>query len=189
MLKMWMLFLGFMVISTTGIADEIVTNQKGQKIVLKDDKTWEIVQEQILASTNIKYADEAVEVWDKSLELTEVNYSKSVALHLHYKNNTDKKVVGVTVTVRIANPFGKNVFENTINDEVVVAPLERMKNNTYWHFDDNPFIGDQPYDRLWMMAQNGTAKIDTKVQKVIFEDGSVLEAKSGGKSGSKKKSR
>lgn len=168
-----------LMICPSSFADCIVTLENDKKVILRDDKTWDYTEESDVpqAKQNIKYANEAVEVWDHSIELTEVNYSKSVALHLHYKNNTDKKVVGVVTHVTVINPFGKTVFENTFEDEAVIEPNERMRNDTYWHFDDNPFISGQPYDLMWQMAQNGTAKIVAKVKKVVFADGSVLAAK------------
>jgi hypothetical protein len=189
-------------ISTVAFADEVITNQAGQKILLKDDQTWEYINEEAnnveeevndeeeaveepvtepttvkLPAVDAKYAEEAVEVWDTQLFDEEVNYSDAVTLYLHYQNRTNKKVVGVVINVTITNPFGKTVFEHTYEDEVVLQPLERLRNDTYWYFEDNQFIGDEPYDRMWQMAQNGTAKIKTKVQKVIFEDGTILKTK------------
>lgn len=163
-------------------ADEIVTRSDGSKVLLKDDHTWIYLEEQahqdsVPIARQIKYADDAVEVWDKSLSLTEVNYSNSVALYLHYLNHTDKKVVGVTVFVSITNPFGKILLQKTFDDEIVIQPKERLRNSTYWHFDDNPFISGEAYDLMWQAAQNGTAKITSSVRKVIFEDGTVLTSR------------
>lgn len=163
------------------LADEVATTKDGRKVLLKDDQTWEYIKEETpqtpVVAVNAKYAEEAVEVWDTSLVKMRRDFSDIVALYLHYKNNTTKKVIGVSVYVSITNPFGKVVFEHTYDDEVVIEPLERMKNDTYWYFEDNPFISDEIYDRLWQIAQNGTAKIKTKVMKVIFEDGTVLKGK------------
>lgn len=157
-------------------AEEVVTTKDGKEILLKNDKTWEYV---IGKPANIKYAEDAIVVWDKSLTLEEGEYSnKFVALKLHYKNNTDKKVAGISVFVSIKNPFGKVVLENTYEDEVAVEPDEQMKSNTYWEYEDNPFINGQPFDLMWQMAQHGTAKIETKVLKVVFADGTLLESKS-----------
>lgn len=129
------------------------------------------------------------EVWDKSLTLKEGDYSNIVALHLHYKNNTDKKVVGITVFVSIANTFGKNVLKDTFEDEVIIEPNEQMRNDTSWIFEDNRFIDGEPYDRMWQIARNGTAKIEIKIMKVIFADGVILEPKPKNISPSLKKSK
>ena len=57
-----------------------------------------------------------------------------------------------------------------------MEPNERLKNTKFWRFLNNPFIDNEPYDHLWQMADNGTAKIETTVLKVIFEDGAVLKS-------------
>lgn len=156
-------------------AEEIVITKEGKEILLRDDKTWENV---IGSSTDIKYAEEAVEIWDKSLTLRESEYgSNFVALQLHYKNNTNTKIIGITAFVSIKNPFGKVVLENTYEDVVAVEPDEKLRNNTYWKYEDNQFINGQPFDLMWQMAQHGTAKIETKVLKVVFADGTLLESK------------
>ncbi|HYH02426.1 MAG TPA: DUF3157 family protein [Bacillota bacterium] len=183
----WLLIMGT-ILSSYCFAQEVVTNQNGQKILIKDDHTWEYLNEANKqtstepagappAAVNARYAEEAIEVWDTQLLERKVNYSDAVVLYLHYLNRTNKKVVGIVVNVVISNPFGKTVFEHTYEDEVVVQPLERLRNDTYWYFTDNQFIRDEPYDRMWQMAENGTAKVKTQIQKVIFEDGTVLKNK------------
>lgn len=158
---------------------EILTRTDGKKVVLEDDKTWDYLNENG-ASIEPKYADEAVTIWDKSLAWHQADpdnmvYHDSVALFLHYKNNSNKKIVGIVTRVQIINSFGKEVFDNTFEDEVVVEPGEQKKNETFWRLGDNPFINDQPYDALWKIAQNGTATIVTNVLKVAFDDGTVVK--------------
>lgn len=178
----------FLLLSSICLAEEVITTKDGKKVLLKDDNTWEYLNDSNLQPTPpqpnpqskptvAKYAEEAIEVWNTTLSHTTVDYSDAVAFYIHYKNNTAKKVIGVSVYVAIYNPFGKVAFDKTFDDEVALEPLERLKNDTYWVFKNNPFIGDEPYDRLWQMAKNGTAKVQTKVLKVIFEDGTVLSAK------------
>jgi hypothetical protein len=168
------------------VAEETVTTKSGMKILLKDNFTWEYLdptlmnapeEQDTIAQTqkiNVKTAEEAVTIWDKSLMRTDGDYKKSVGLYLHYKNNSNKRIVGVVVKVSIQNPFGKVVLNKTYEDEVVLAPNERASNENYWAYEDNQFINGEPYDLLWQMADNGTAKIITKVIKVIFADGTVL---------------
>lgn len=160
------------------MSDEIVTTKDGKKVLLKDNYTWEYYR--TLKSTdtsNVKYAEEAVTVWDKALLRKDAEYEKRLGLFLHYQNNTDKKIIGVIIKVDILNPFGKIVYNTTYEDEVILQPNERLKNDKYWVFSDNQFINDEPYDRMWQMADNGTAKINTKILKVIFDDGTILNPK------------
>lgn len=162
------------VISSIAIADQSATTKDGKEVLLKDDGLWQYITP---LHENIKYAENAVGVWDKSLTLHEGEYSnKFVALQLHYRNNTEKKIIGVTVFISIKNPFGKVVSEDTYEDEVIIAPNEQMRNDTFWRFEDNPFIDGQPFDLMWQMAKYGTAQIETKILKVIFEDGNILES-------------
>ena len=172
----------FALFAVCSFSEELLTRSDGTQIIVKDDFTWSFSATAEANDTSeikkpIKYAEEAVEVWDKSLTLTEVNYSNAVALYLHYLNKTDKKIIGVSVYVAIMNAFGKTVYQRTYEDEVVLEPNEKLKNDTYWHFDDNQFISGEPYDLMWQMAQNGTAKISASIRKVIFEDGTILTTK------------
>ncbi len=126
---------------------------------------------------NIKYAEDAVTIWDKELKRADEKYNEAVGLFIDYKNNTMKRIIGISVQVEIINPFGKTVYEDKFDDEVLLEPKEKMKNDTYWKFENNQFTSNEPYDLMWKMADNGTAKINTKILKVIFEDGTSLQSK------------
>lgn len=156
-------------------ADENVILKNGRHVLIKDDFTWEYLPEE--KPLTIKYADEAVTVWDTALLREDTDYSKRLGLHIHYANNTDRKIIGVIVKVTIVNPFGKVVFETTFEDEINVEPNERQRNDKFWVFPDNQFIDDEPYDRMWNMADNGTARIVTNVLKAVFADGTVINAR------------
>ncbi len=156
-------------------ADEILLTKDGKKVLLKSDHTWEYVEDK--KPVEVKYAEDAVQIWDKSLLRQDSEYEKRLGLFLHYQNNTDKKIIGVIVKVTILNPFGKSVLETTFEDEVILKQNEKQKNTKYWLFKDNQFIDDEPYDRMWSMADNGTAKINTQILKVVFDDGTILSAK------------
>ncbi len=160
------------------MSDEIVTTKDGKKVLLKENYIWEYIESvKSTDTTNVKYAEEAVTVWDKALLRKDGEYEKRLGLFLHYQNNTDKKIVGIIIKVNILNPFGKIVYNTTYEDEVILQPNERLKNDKYWVFSDNQFIDDEPYDRMWQIADNGTAKINTKILKVIFDDGTILNPK------------
>lgn len=168
-------------IAINAFAETTAVTDDGRKVLLKSDGTWQYTKE-ARPEQKARYADEAVTIWDVSLQHLDADnsmqrYSPIVALTFHFKNNTDKKVIGVSVLCVIKNPFGKEVLRETYDNEVVIRPNERMKNNLSWIMEDNQFIDDQPYDRLKLIAANGTARITTKVLKVIFEDGTVLKSK------------
>ena len=160
-------------------ADRRVRLDSGEEVILKDNKTWDFVGSpaELAVSQFPKHSEDAIEIWDKSLLMKVGDYKKSVALQLHPLNKTQKKIIGYSVYVRVLNPFGKVVLENTFEDEGVIEPEERKKSDSFWSWDDNQFINGEPYDLMWQIAQAGTARIETSVRKVVFEDGVVLERK------------
>ena len=164
-----------LLLSVSLFADEIVTTKDGKTVLLKDNFTWEYVLSSKI--TNIKYSEDAVTIWDKELLRKDGEYYKVVGVFLHYQNNTDKKVTGIVVKIDVVNPFGKSVLSTTYEDQVVLEANEKLKNDEYWVYKDNQFIDDEPYDKMWQMADNGTAKINTKIMKVIFADGTILTPK------------
>ena len=165
---------------------ESVTLQSGQIVELHEDFTWEYSrlkkaspekaeENQEEASVDMPdTAEEAVEVWDTTFNDNKVDNDNAVRLYIHYKNNTSKKVVGVSVMIKITNSFGKTLFEASDDDEVSLRPGERMRNDTFFVWKDNPNNTGEPYDKMWQAARNGTGKVSVKVRKVIFEDGTVL---------------
>lgn len=161
--------------------DISASTDDGRAVILHSTGSWEFVHQPQETALNMspKYAEDAVEVWDKQLLLQEKDteqgrYSNAVALYLHYKNNSSKRVVGLVVFVRVKSPLGKVALENTFEDETALPPGERVKNDKYWKYEENIFANDHPYNRLWEIARNGTAQIETQIRKVVLEDGTVL---------------
>ncbi|MBN2544999.1 MAG: hypothetical protein JXB50_04315 [Spirochaetes bacterium] len=155
-------------------SDEIVTTKNGKKVLLKANGKWEYIIDE---TTEIKFAEDAVIVWDTTFERGEVNYSDAVKLFVHYQNLTTKKIIGISFNLKITNTFGEVVLNGTVNDEVLLKPKEKQKATSYRFWSNNKFIDDKPYDKMWALADNGTAKIVIKILKVIFEDGTILVAK------------
>lgn len=166
-------------------AAEILTRANGDRVLLRDDHTWVGLENATGFATASRLNDaklicrpnEAVEIWDKSLSLANVNNRNTVALCIHYLNNASKKVISVTVNVAVFTSFGKLLFQRMYEDIVTLQPGERLRNTTCWHFDDDPYVPGEPYDLLWKVAQKGTAKMAISVRKVVFEDGNVLAEK------------
>ena len=117
-------------------------------------------------------------IWAKALTLERVEGKPGVVkLTLSYQNKMPTRIVGMAVLVDIANPLGKIVFTQTLDDETVILPGEKKKADSYWSFPDNAAVEGEPYDRLWQITKNGTATVTTKVKKVVLDDGTVIHAK------------
>jgi hypothetical protein len=156
-----------------GMADETAETRDGRRFLLKDDGTWEKLPGR--AEDSSEEAGQAVEIWDRALAHEKTDGRDSVRLYLHYLNKTDRKIISVKTRVTIMDPFGKAVFKKVLDDNVVLSPGEKKKNDTYWHFDDDPAKLGQPYDKLWQLADNKTAHIAAQVLRVAFDDGTVLK--------------
>lgn len=173
-------------VSLTLYADVPATTDAGRKVMLKMDGTWYFAEDKPAKSgqkpqLSVKTAREAVAIWDTSLQHwaqdTSISrFSNYVALAFHYQNKTERKIIGVVVHCTIRNAFGKVMYQKVFEDEIIIKPKQRLRNTTFWTMKDNPFINGQAYDRLKMSAMNGTAKIKTKILKVVFADGTVLKA-------------
>jgi len=157
------------------ISEEVVISKDGKKILIKDNFTWQYVQSNL--GQKVKFAEDAITVNNIWLAEDDKEYDKAIGLYWSYTNLTDKKIIGVEITTEVVNAFGKVVYSDTHEDEHVIEPNEEETRGHGYIFSDNQFIHDQPYDRFLSMVNNGTAKFNTKISKVIFEDGSILSSK------------
>ncbi|GEM_PF-6826593 len=167
---------------------ESVTLRDGRVVELHEDYTWDWARNprapqgdasapapaEGQAPAMPRTAREAVEVWDTTFDNEKVDSRDAVRLFIHYKNNTPKKVVGVSISVNITSPFGKTLYEFSKDDEVVINPMEQMKNDAYFIWKDNPNNDNEAYNRMWEAARNGTGKVAVAIHKVVFDDGTVL---------------
>ena len=158
-------------------ADEVIKRSDGVDVLLKADHTWEEIGLSSSTAASLSSADDALSVWDTTLLEKEYNYSRAVTFAIHYWNHTGKKIVGAKVSFEIKNVFGKTLYSDTVEDEISLEPNEKQRSEKFWVFEDNKFINGEPYDRLWEGAKNGTAKVSTKILKVIFDDGTVLQSR------------
>ncbi len=123
-----------------------------------------------------KTPDQAVVIFNAALNIEEINFRDAVTLRLDYENKTNKRIIGVSVRVIVKNAFGKETLNTKLDDEISIPAGGMTGNVSPWYWQDNPFIKDQPYDKMAASVQNDTAKITTKILKVIFEDGTSVTA-------------
>lgn len=98
-----------------------------------------------------------------------------IQMTMSFRNGTNKTVVGVRHQFSVSDAFGEVLLKGTDNLDVKMGPMTNIKSSMVYYWDDNPFIGKEPYDRLEAPLANGTYKITKKILKVIFEDGTSSE--------------
>jgi hypothetical protein len=159
----------------------------GKKVSLHENGTW-----QPLPDAPVKLIDQpkdlssAVTVADTTIMLREVNYSQAVTLSVSYKNHTSKRVTGLLVNLVVRNGFGDVLHTQTLKDDASISPGERTESEAFWHWDDNQFIHGEPFDKMWQAVNNNTAKVEVKILKAAFDDGTVLASTQPQKSKKKK---
>lgn len=166
-------------ISINAYAEDITATIDGtsKKVALHENGTWEALPEpEVKLIDQPKDLASAVTVFDTTMIVKEVNYSPSVTLTVRYENHTSKRVTGLVASLVVKNGFGNILHTATLQEDSAIEPGEKTSGDTYWHWDDNQFINGQPYDKMWQAASNNTAKVEVKILKAVFEDGTILKA-------------
>lgn len=157
-----------------------------KKVTLHEDGTWELLPEPAIVLIDKPTSiSSAVTVFDTTILTKEVNYRQAVTLAIRYENHTSKRVTGLLASLVVKNGFGAVLHSATLQEDIAIEPGEKTAGDTYWHWDDNQFIKGEPYDKMWQAVSSNTAKVEVKVVKVVFEDGTIL--KSSSPSATKKK--
>lgn len=95
----------------------------------------------------------------------------TVRMHLGYKNNTKKTIVGVIVKIKVTDVFGDTLLEvDQLKDDVKINPGKRYKTSKYRKFSSSNSV----YQKLWSPVNLDTYKTEVTVTKVIFKDGTTL---------------
>jgi Protein of unknown function (DUF3157) len=149
---------------------ETVTTTDGRQIELNSDGTYEIVESSVakaiaLVEEKPYFEHFAGEYGQNSMRFMPI-----------FRNKTGKTVVGFKFRTEFRSAFDDVVFSFEGESSEKFSDGAISTNATFWYFEDNQFIGDQPYDNLKIFEGAGTGKIITKITAVVFEDGSVQKA-------------
>lgn len=145
---------------------EIVTTTDGRSFDLKDDGTFtEVLQEGLahpLESSTDFFEQHTTEYQQEFIRFMPT-----------FKNTSDKTVIGTKFRTKFENAFGDEIFSFEGETTEKVAPGDVSSAKVFYAFENNPFIGDEPYDKMLPMAVNGAGKIRTVFTDVAFDDGTV----------------
>lgn len=92
-----------------------------------------------------------------------------------FKNNTKKTLVAVELTMSITDAFGEKIVDGKDKLDIKIAPGKSQQSKMFFYWEDNPFIPNEPYDKLSGPVDTGVAKAEMKVIKAVFSDGTVEE--------------
>lgn len=112
--------------------------------------------------TDVQYKDRSKKI-----------HRNKARLFIQFKNNSSKTVTGVEHEFLIKNSFGKVLYRGKDQMEVRIRPHKVSSNNLYYFWEDNKYMHDEVYDRVTTSFSNGTAKVEVKIKRVVFSDGSI----------------
>ena len=104
-------------------------------------------------------------------------YNSSVVITPLFKNVGSKTIVGLQGHLSVLDGFGKEVYGFNFRSDNKLAPGHDSSHTGGYSFEDNPFINDEPYDKVVALVVAGTARYDAKIRQVAFSDGTTLPAK------------
>ncbi|AUW46841.1 hypothetical protein [Rhizobium leguminosarum] len=99
-------------------------------------------------------------------------YHSRVELAPTFKNTSKKTVVAIAHTLTVTDAFGDKIVDGESKLDIKIPPGKTAASETFYFWDDNPFIQGEPYDKLTGPVSTGTAKATLLVTKVIYSDGS-----------------
>jgi hypothetical protein len=158
-----------MVLMTGSALAEIVTTTDGRRLEIRSDGTYQLLDAP--ENENLKMASQKPYFQHFAGEYGQ----NSIRFMPIFQNEMTKTVVGFKFKTTFRSAFGDEIFsfEGESSERIGVNKVSTAA--TYYFFEDNQFIADEPYDRLKIFESSGTGTISTVVTAVVFEDGEVLK--------------
>ncbi|MCK0150547.1 hypothetical protein MWU54_10965 [Marivita sp. S6314] len=163
------LILAFATLASS-LAAEIVETTDGRRIELRADGTYVVLGEATASKIEMEEAEPFFEH-----HAGEYNQNSMRFMPI-FKNNTGNTIVGFRFNTVFKSAFGDVVFEFAGESSERVPSGALSTANTFYFFDDNQFIPNQPYDKLKIFEGSSTGSITTEVTAVVFEDGTILKS-------------
>ncbi|EBA08133.1 hypothetical protein [Sagittula stellata] len=149
---------------------EVITATDGRQFELNEDGTFsEIVLEAASRAP--------LEIGEPLFTHNAGNYNQNTVRFMPIvTNTTDKTVVGYRFSTTFRSAFGDALFNFSGESSERISPGATSKASAFYYWEDNQFIGDQPYDKLKIFEANGTGSIETEVTAIAFDDGTFWKA-------------
>lgn len=158
---------------------KLVTNDAEVK-VLETDGTKKKVQITQWVDTAVNKIDTLIKPNKAKFEVVGEDYGRSVRpyrkhirKYFSFKNTSDKVISGIIFSVKFKNSFGDVVVNIACQTETNVKPGKSSSKMMHWYDEE----GSAHYNQLITMVNLGKAKYTITVDKVAFEDGTIVSRK------------
>jgi len=152
------------------------TTDDGKKVILNDNGTWEFAE--INTPTGdlpVKFIQCKFEKLGTDFGRSSSPYSSHVRAYFQFENKSDKATSGIQFEFSFNDAFGDVLYDSKAKSNIIIKPNKKNSMDTYYYWEDNEFIGGEPYDKIQSAAGAGTLKTTVKILTVVFEDGSVVK--------------
>jgi hypothetical protein len=99
-------------------------------------------------------------------------FNDSIIISPVFKNVGTKTIVGIQGHISVLDGFGKEVYGFNFRDDDKITP--GAESDSGYNFDGNQFEDDDPYHKMLPLISGGTAKYNSKILHIAFDDGTVL---------------
>lgn len=148
---------------------EIVTTTDGRQITLNDDGTY------IIEANKPSDVESYLTALEPFFERHVSEYQQqSIRFMPKFTNVSETSIVGIRFTSSFRDAFGDEVFSFSGDVSERIAPGADSTANVFYVFENNQFMGGEPYDKLLPMITGNTGSIITKVTGLAMDDGEVL---------------
>jgi hypothetical protein len=151
---------------------ETVTTTDGRTITLNDDGTY------LIETSTPSDIDAYVTALKPLFERHVSEYQqKSIRFMPKFASVSTIDILGVRFTSSFRDAFGDEIFSFSGDMSERLAPNANSTANVFYVFEDNQFIGGEPYDKLLAMITGDTGSIVTTVTGLAMDGGEVVSFK------------
>lgn len=100
-------------------------------------------------------------------------FNPRIELRLSFNNSSEKAVVALAHTLVVRDAFGDTIVSQNGKLDITIPPHKTAESQSFYYWEDNPFIPDQPFDNMIGPVNERTATVEIKVTKVVFKDGTI----------------
>ena len=155
---------------SSGAWAETVTTTDGRRLELNTDGTYQLLTESSAPAIQMKEQTPYFIAFAGEYDQNSIRFMPI------FRNETGKIVVGFKFRTKFKSAFGDEVFSFEGESSERIRKDSSSTASTYYFFEDNKFISDQPYDKLVIFQSAGTGSISTTVTAVVFDGGTVIKS-------------
>ncbi len=124
------------------LADEVMINNSGETILLKDDFTWEYIESipEIAEEALLEINYQGITITVEEVRIITTYSGQEAGLRFHIKNNSSNTVTKLKITVYFLDKTGLAFFEKSyivVNEDSWTNPIILKPNYTVLHPSDN----------------------------------------------------